>query len=280
MSHGKGEKTVRHHEAMATRFTITLANCDQRYAVQAAAEAYRELDRLEGLLSRSVPHSDITHVQRSGAGKCILIDVATHACLRHALRWEQRTGGAFNIGYRHGRATSQLIRLIDSPPSILVLENGVELDLGGIAKGFALDHIATLLCDWDLRCFLLRASRSTLLAGDPPPGTRGWAVRVGPAGLAQRMLLKRAAVSGSGTAVQGAHIIDPHTGKSAGHFQSTWAFAPQGVHADAISTAMMVMDANHVVTFARQCPDCLLYGLPRHEHRLQAFQDRDTNTYR
>jgi thiamine biosynthesis lipoprotein len=83
----------------------------------------------------------------------------------------------------------------------------------------------------------LQSGGSTALALEPPPNAAGW-----PIGLGDHTInLRRAALSGSGLAVKGDHLIDPQTGIAAARRQRVWAFARSGAAADALSTAFFVM---------------------------------------
>ena len=100
-----------HHEAMATTFAIVIADHPRDYARQAAAAAFRELDRLESELSRYVESSDIARANRLAAGETISIgEDALHVLLiaadaslatdRAAL--PDRTDGALGVVRRIG----------------------------------------------------------------------------------------------------------------------------------------------------------------------------------
>ena len=99
--------------------------------------------------------------------------------------------------------------------SICCLSGQLQIDLGAIGKGFALDRMADLLRDWDCESFLLVAGGSSILAGDPPKDAPGWSCGLGDDNASQRLLLKHASLSGSGLTVKGEHILDPRTGRSA-----------------------------------------------------------------
>jgi FAD:protein FMN transferase len=254
---------TRRHQAMATDFSITVAHPDVAYAGQAVAAAFDELDRLESRLSAFEPQSDVSRIAALGAGEQCVVDPETFDCLRIALEVECATGGAFDIGYRarpHGGAAT-LIELDARTPVVRVRDRGVLLDLGGIGKGYALDRLAALLADWDLHCVLLRASKSTVVACQPPPGDTGWTIRFGTAEDPRSVALAAAAMSGSGSDVKGLHIIDPHTGQPARHHRLAFAVAPTGAEADALSTAFVVMADDAIRQFCANRPGIAAYAV-------------------
>ncbi len=264
-----------HHQAMATDFSITIACPDSRYARQGAAEAFLELDRLEDRLSAFRQDSDVSRISRLDPGATCVVDPETLHCLRVALDIEQATGGAFDIAYRSHphRAASELIRFGDKTPTIAVLDNAMSLDLGGIGKGFALDHMAALLADWDLDCVLLRASKSTVLARNAPPEKLGWEVQFGTKASPRRLTLSSLAFSGSGSDVKGHHIIDPHSRRPATHHRLAFATAPTGAEADALSTAFVVMTDDAIRDFCRHDPRIAAYVVLADTASLQALHE-------
>jgi len=248
---------VRHtfrHEAMATTFAITIASDDRRYARQASQAAFEELDRIEGRLSRSIENSDVSRINHLPAGQASVVHPDTFDCLRIALEVQRATYGAFDVAYasRNESETGALFRLDSDRHAIEVLGEGLLLDLGGVGKGFALDRMAKLLKDWGLETVLLGASTSTLRAGDPPLDDRGWPFSIGPRHAPHHLQLSKNAVSGSGTAVRGHHIIDPNNGKPAQTRFRSWAIAPTAAVADALSTAFMVMSVDQIQECCRR----------------------------
>ncbi|MBN1852158.1 MAG: FAD:protein FMN transferase [Pirellulales bacterium] len=270
------------HEAMATDFWLAVANDDARYARQAAAEAMNELDRLEGLLSRYIDQSDVARIGCVRSGDSFLLHPDTYDCLDQALAMGSDTLGAFNIAFRqkpHG-PTAKFFVLNRRPPTIRILCDHLQLDLGGIGKGFALDRMAALLHEWDLPCFLVRASTSTVLAGKAPPGEHGWPIRFGPRNHASRLWLREAAFSGSGIIVDRGHIVDPHTGQSATKRQMTWAATTTAAEADALSTALMVMSDGAIRAYCQHNPCVLAYALHRGESQVRTYSREPMEIYR
>ena len=170
------------HDCMATTFKLTVVHADPVYARQAAAAAFEELDRIEGRLSRYVEASDISRVNHLGRGQSTVVQRDTFDCLRIALEVQRDTQGAFDVAYGSAGPAPQGSRFeLDAEDhAVRVLADGVRLDLGGIGKGFALDHMAALLADWDIESGLLAASTSTLLALQAAPGEAGWPIAFGP----------------------------------------------------------------------------------------------------
>ncbi|HUT32442.1 MAG TPA: FAD:protein FMN transferase [Planctomycetota bacterium] len=249
------------HEAMTTTFQVVIASDDARYARQAAAEAFAELGRIEARLSRFAEASDIFRINRLRAGEAAFVHHDTIECLRLAEQVRRDTAGAFDIAYL-GERDQEPFSLDEASHTVRVLAEGVRLDLGGIGKGFALDRMGEVLREWEIASALLAASTSTLLALDPPPGEEGWAAQLGPDNAPQRLALASQALSASGLAVKGSHIIDPRTGRPAeGRFRA-WALAPTAALADALSTAFMAMSDEETLDYCRRNPDINAHLLP------------------
>jgi len=254
---------VRH--AMAATFKVTLVHAAAAYARQAGAAALAELDRIEARLSRYVEASDISRINVLARGQETVVQLDTFECLRIALDVQRETGGAFDVAYasRGDRPAGPRFELNADTHAVRVRGDGVRLDLGGIGKGFALDRMAAILADWEIPAALLAASTSTLLAVGSPPGEEGWPIAFGPEKEPHRLHLKDRAFSGSGTAVKGAPIVDPRTGRPVtGRFRA-WAGAPTAALADALSTACMVMTESEIRDYCRRHPEVEAHG-----HRL------------
>lgn len=248
------------HEAMATTFAITIADQSAHYARQAATAAWKELDRLESELSRYVQSSDISRANRLSLGDSTVIGEDTLNCLLLAAEIALSTGHVFNVAYASERAPGQPA---DAPaftldPAAHVLTSCVprlHLDLGAIGKGFALDRMAALLAEWEIASACLQSGGSTALVLAPPLGHIGWAIGIGEGPTHRALTLSNTALSGSGLAVKGEHLIDPRTNRPPPRSERAWALAPNAAVSDALSTAFFVWSDAEIAAFCNVHPE-------------------------
>jgi thiamine biosynthesis lipoprotein len=180
------------------------------------------------------------------------------------MRLQDETRGAFDIDFRSGRHPSRVWEPIRAPDGFEVtVDAGVDLDLGGIGKGFALDTVREVLAHWEIDRGLLHGGTSTALAwgfpGRHAGELEGWPLGVAGAqpstGAPGRVILRDRALSGSGTEVKGEHVIDPRDGRPARGHDAAWVSHPSAAAADALSTAFMVMPTAQVDQFCRRHPE-------------------------
>lgn len=269
-----GDSWIRvHRRAMACRFEITLESCDAA-AVPAARDALNAIDRLEDTLSVFRETSVISAINRHAAHDPVAVDEATYALLRLCGELFEQTGGAFDItstplsrcwGFlaRDGRvpgddalneARARVgfdgVRLDDAARTVRFARGGLELNLGAIGKGHALDRVARTMRRAGAEHALLSAGRSSLMAIGGRRG--GWfielvSLRADGSPLAD-VHLRDAAIGTSGAGdqfvlvdgVRYGHVIDPRTGRPASGVESASVIASSAAVADALSTAFLV----------------------------------------
>jgi thiamine biosynthesis lipoprotein len=147
----------------------------------------------------------------------------------------------------------QLLRLDPKRQTVELLKPDMRLDLGGIAKGYAMDEAYAVLRRLGITRALVEAGGDMRL-GDPPPERTGWHIAVmpldDPHGRPESYLvLSRVAVSTSGDAMQFveiggrrySHIVDPRTGAALTDHGRVMVVAPNGLTSDALTKVLSVL---------------------------------------
>jgi thiamine biosynthesis lipoprotein len=285
----KQEKSVFRfaHFSMGTTFEIMLADADEEYACQISQAVFAEIDRIKDLISKFNPSSEVGQINRLRAGQSLRIGVETYQCLKTALSVQAETEGAFDINvgslmkYREQQSSGSRPPRTDILKQLALSQKTrgyavkylpskerdrpteMNLDLGGIGKGYALDSTLEILSDWGVERALVHGGTSTALAlGTPPTGLgqkKGWPVGVGGnwecPEMPKKFFLKNRALSGSGTEVKGEHVFDPRTNKPADGHIDAWVSHPSAAVADALSTAFMVMNTEEVQSYCNAHPE-------------------------
>ncbi len=288
------------HEAMATTFEIFILHEDGHYAQQAAQAAFDKLDQLEQDLSRYIENSDISRINNLSAGQSAKVGLDTFECLQISRRINSETNGAFDItvgslmscwlnpdkslrvpskeelNLARQRTGMDLLKLDEYQYTVELLRDKVQIDLGGIGKGYAVDKMAELLGEWSIDVALIHGGYSTALGIGSLQGKQGWPVTLSnPHNLNQTLAglcLQNQALSGSGLQ-KGRHIIDPRRHEPVKGISAAWACACDAATADALSTAFMVMSPDEVNQYCSRHPDVLAM-IVVHEESKKGQKDR------
>jgi thiamine biosynthesis lipoprotein len=257
------------HNAMATVFEIIVVHKDSRYVQQAAYEVFDELDKLEKQFSRFVENSDISRINNLAANSPLLLGLEAFECLQLCVSLYEQTGRTFDVTvgalkdcqYNKDKTIytgSHLVKLNETEHTVQLLTSPIQIDLGGIGKGYAIDQMAKLLNDWSIDTALINGGCSSVLAIGCPSGTEGWHLTLSnPANREQilaNLYLHDRAVSGSGLQ-KGPHIIDPLTAQPVKGKKAAWVCAPTAAAADALSTAFMIMSPDQIRQYCSSHPD-------------------------
>jgi len=295
------------HEAMGTVFTVVAYGGDARTLASVSNEVFEEIDRLDRQMSTYQPESELSALNRHAARRAVLVEPKLFQLIQGSLRTSEETGGAFDItvgplmkawgffrgqgrvpspselaavlgrvGYRH-------IKLERKERTIAFDAEGVELDLGGIAKGYAVDVAAEILRANGIERALISSGTSSVYALGSPPDEPGWRITLRDpfeAGkIADVVYLKNYSLSVSGNyekffTLGGktyAHIMDPRTGRPVENMLATAVLAPRAVESDALSTACFVLGAQGSHLYLARHPNLLaiLYQPAAAPHRFQ-----------
>lgn len=263
---------------MAVSVKIVLYSADARTATAAAKDAFSRVHALNGILSDYDSESELRRLcDTAGEGKAVHVSPDLWKVLEHAQEVAQRSGGTFDVTvgpvvrlWRRARRQKELpspqalrqardlvgyklVKLDAGRQTVELLKHGMRLDLGGIAKGYAMDEALAVLQRHGVTRALVEAGGDVRL-GDPPPGRNGWRVGIPPLDNPQGeplsfLELSRVAVSTSGDMVQYveiagkrySHVVDPRTGMALTDHCRVMVVAPTGMAADAITKAVGVL---------------------------------------
>ena len=187
---------------MATTFTLYLYGDNASRAAEVSTEVFEEIDRIEQLLSNYRDSSELSRINRDAAASPVTVDAEMMDFLAQAQHWSKVSDGAFDLTvgrlmkvwgfYRHQghvppAAELESIRsatgwrnveLDPADRTVRFTKLGVELDPGGIGKGFAVDAAVRILRADQVGAALLSAGSSTLYALGAPPHRSGWRIVV------------------------------------------------------------------------------------------------------
>ena len=292
------------HAAMATTFTLNLYDTDSSHAADVSADVFEEVDRLEQLLSNYRDSSELSRINREATRQAVLVEPEMLEFLEQSIHWSQVSDGAFDITvgplmktwgfYRHQGVvpppeTLEQLRniigwrnlLVDpATRSVRLALAGVELDPGGIGKGFAVDAAVRVLRAEGVHTALLSAGGSTLYGLGAPPGHRGWRVLV-PGPLPDRrtlstILLHNESLSSADCSQKSfvanghryCHIMDVRTMRPVEGRIQVSVIHPSATTSDALSNVVFVETPQQSLqTLAINAPQArvlIVSGVPRH----------------
>ncbi|MFI5362249.1 MAG: FAD:protein FMN transferase [Elusimicrobiota bacterium] len=235
--------------AAGTRYAMgTLLRVEAEAAVAGAAARARdlifvEIQRLEALLSRFRPDSDVSRINRAAGASPVRVAPETSAAIAAALDFASASDGAFSPAVD---GDHRAVRLDPAAGTVFLPVPGTSLDLGGIGKGFALD--AAMVRARELaaleRVLIDFGGQLLFWTRDERPGPVKVAIE-NPDGsgafLGEFEVRRNCSVSTSSQAERPGHLIDRRAaGRVASGAASATVVAPMAVEAEAWSTALFV----------------------------------------
>ena len=260
---------------MGSPARIILYAPDEGRARAAARAAFDRLEELDSVLSDYRQDSETNRLCAGPAGRWTPVSADLFRVLERAGGISEQTGGAFDctvgplvrlwrgarragalpeagaIAEARGRVGWRLVELDSVGRRVRLMAEGMQLDFGGIGKGYGADEaVATMRGLGVARCLV--DFGGDLAAGDPPPGESYWRVEIETgygSGPRPVVLAANCGVATSGDTEQfveigGArysHILDPATGVGLSTRTAATVLAPDGAAADALATAVCVL---------------------------------------
>jgi FAD:protein FMN transferase len=289
--------------SMACLYSIVAYGRDARLLRPVLEEALDEVDRIDRLMSHYRADSPLSRINREAAARAVMVEPELFEFIAMAIGYGIGSDGAFDItvgplmkawGFFGGEG-----RLPD-PPDLLRARNvtgyahvvldrdrrtirfdrpGVEIDLGGIAKGYAVDRAVGLLRRRGTEAALVSAGGSTLFAMGAPPDSGAWDIDIQHPVDAGRVAF-RIPLSGRALSIAGAsekwfeaggvrytHIMDPRTGRPVQGVLSVLVLSTSGTEGDALDDALFVRGVEQGPTLLGRYPATEAYFLLPDERR-------------
>lgn len=275
---------------MGTLFSIEFFAPDKETAEKCFAAGFERVADLNRIMSDYDPESELSRLSSSSPHeKPVRVSDDLFGVLSESQRLSLQTGGAFDVTvgpltklWRRARRRKELpdprrlaaarnsvsyklLKLDPQGNAVQLLRPNMRLDLGGIAKGYAVDEALTAIRALGVMRVLINAG-GDIVVGDAPPGESGW--RIGVASLlpdappSRFLSLANCSVATSGDAWQYvefdgkrySHILDPHTGLGLTQRSSVSVIAPTGILADSLASAVSVLGPERGIALLDKSP--------------------------
>jgi thiamine biosynthesis lipoprotein len=284
---------------MGTVFTVAVYGRDRSFLAEVVEQVFEEVDRLDKQMSNYKSDSELSAINREAAGHPVVVEPGLFHLLEISAHRSEETDGAFDItvgplmkswGFFRGRGRLptgaeitqvlkrvgyQHVKLDVQHRTIRFDEPGIDLDLGGIAKGYAVDRAVDILRSNGITSALVSSGTSSIYALGSPPGVRGWKITVRDPYDARKpadvIHLQNYSVSISGSYEKFfkigekdyCHIMDPHTGWPVQGVLSTVVLATTGTDTDGRSAGCFVMGVERTRKYLAVHPNlAVIFYLP------------------
>ena len=258
---------------MGTVFEIVAYDASPARASAAIDDAFQEIVRLDGIMSNYKSGSDLSRLNRTAHFHAETVPTDLYNVIEESLRYSRLSEGKFDITVgllvnfwkaimRGDRAPSsaeeeRLRSCVGYEKIVLVPPDGVELrspclqiDLGAIGKGYAVDRAVQVLRLRGISSALVNAGGSTIYGMGSPPGQSAWRVRLrDPSNRIhpEVMMLDNSVSTSEQTALSllekdsAGHIIDPESGLPVKTATAVSAVAKTATASDALSTTLLLL---------------------------------------
>lgn len=272
---------------MGTRVEVQVWAEDRSQGQRLLERSMAEFDRIENLMSTYIPESEISRVNRLAYQEPQTVSEELYDLIDIALQVSELTDGAFDITYdsvgvlydfrqRIKPSNTQiqdqlksigyeLVTLDKVKHTVKFSDPGVRINLGGIAKGYAVEQVIKLLAQSGIEHALATAGGDTRLLGDRIG--KPWIVGIRDPNKSNavftRLALEDEAISTSGDyeryfiedGKRYHHILRPADGLPVSGVRSVTVVGPDGTYTDALSTSLFVMGPEKGLNLIESLPD-------------------------
>jgi thiamine biosynthesis lipoprotein len=293
---------------MAVPIKMVLYAGDEATGDKAAEAAFARVEQLNKILSDYDSGSELRRLcDTSSEGVSVPVSEELWQVLSHAQALSGRTGGAFDVTVGHvvrlwrrarrrevlpppdrldaarGLVGYRLLRLHEDRRAVELLKPEMRLDLGGIAKGYAVDEALAVLRKHGITRALVDAGGDIGL-GDPPPDKPGWLIGVAslePNSPPSRYLwLSNVAIATSGDTwqyvqIEGkrySHLVDPRTGVGLTDHSTVTVIAANGLTADGLASAVSVLGPEKGLKLIEDTPGAAAFILRAPEGSPEIYE--------
>jgi thiamine biosynthesis lipoprotein len=245
-------------------FDIVVYHASREEGARAAGKAMDEIFRLDRVLRDFERESDLSKLVRDGRRGEVRVDPSLYEVIQESLTFSRGSGGKFDVtiapllktwrqAREEGRSPSPLElsqaqrcvgyeKIEMRPPDRIRLRSDcLEIDLGGIGKGYAMDRALAVLKAAGIRHAMINAGTSSIASIGQSPGHEGWPVRLNaPVSGRQTLLLQDQSISTSEQSPSG-HIVDPRSGAPTESRLTVSVVAPTATVSDALSTTVLLL---------------------------------------
>lgn len=241
--------------AMGTLFEAMLVGDDEEHLAAVAEAVLDEVVRIERLLSRFDPRSEISRINRLAANQPVVVDCEVTWLLKTCFAARNWTEGCFDITASTQtlacRGAAAHIEFDVNQRRIRFTSPDIQLDLGGIGKGYALDRGAELLAEYGVENALLHGGTSSVLARGRDERGETWAIALRHPASGERMETTKLcdqALSCSAVNEQ-ADIIDPRSGEPLTGTDGCAVITTSATEAEIYSTALLCIGRERAAQF-------------------------------
>ncbi len=279
--------------SMACTYTVVVYGTDRIQLPLIVNTAFEEIDRIDQLMSNYNPDSPLSQINREADKHTVVVEPELFDFIQLCLKYSRESDGAFDItvgplmkswGFYRGegripwffelwnvmrKVGYQRLILDSHDRTIQFSVSGMELDLGGIAKGYAVDRVISLLKEYGIQTGFVSAGGSTVYGLGAPPNRDGWEIRIrdplAPNDAGRNggtVHLKNRCLSIAGNyekffkvrGIKYSHIMDPHTGYPVQDMLSVAVLTDSGVDGDAVDDVLYVLGVEKSKAYLEKHP--------------------------